>query len=226
MAIDDSDRPSGILAVWNDRREADAGFYERWYQGEHLPERLAVTGFVRGRRYEAVTAEPQFFTYYEVSSPQVLISPEYLARLNDPTAATRRIMTEIFQNMNRTVCRREKIIGRMRGSHALTACFADARPGAGLTDWLDSLPGRSGVARAEWWVADQAGARTDSVEQALRGKADAQVGACLFAEGLREADARMLAGEIEQLCRSLAPAAGAQPRIGIYRLIAELANHA
>ena len=66
----------GILAVWNNRDATIAAEYERWYVGEHLPERVGVDGFHWGRRYEAVTdtAERRFFTYYQPDDPAVLAS--------------------------------------------------------------------------------------------------------------------------------------------------------
>ena len=45
---------AGILAVWNDCAPEGLAHFERWYNREHLQERVAVPGFRRGRRYEAV----------------------------------------------------------------------------------------------------------------------------------------------------------------------------
>jgi hypothetical protein len=33
---------SGVLAVWNDCAVASEETYEKWYQTEHLPERLSI----------------------------------------------------------------------------------------------------------------------------------------------------------------------------------------
>ena len=84
----------GILAVWNNRDATIAAEYERWYVGEHLPERVGVDGFHWGRRYEAVTdtAARRFFTYYQTDDPAVLASPAYRARLAAPSPWTGRIM--------------------------------------------------------------------------------------------------------------------------------------
>jgi hypothetical protein len=45
----------GILAIWNDVRTGDEAEFEAWFQGEHLVERLAVTGFLFGRRHQATS---------------------------------------------------------------------------------------------------------------------------------------------------------------------------
>jgi hypothetical protein len=83
---------TGILSVWNEYPAADVEFYERWYMTEHFPERLGVPGFLRGRRYRAIDADRTYFTVYDLENPDVLFSSAYIARLNDPTAWTQRIM--------------------------------------------------------------------------------------------------------------------------------------
>lgn len=92
-----------ILAIWNDREDSIADVYERWYLSEHLPERLAVPGFLAARRYEARKGSPRFFTFYDVQSPAVLSSANYLARLASPSPLTREVMAN-FRNMMRTAC--------------------------------------------------------------------------------------------------------------------------
>jgi len=52
--------------------------FNRWYEEEHIPERLAIPGFLRACRYRAVTGGPRYLAVYEVTSPQVFETPEYL----------------------------------------------------------------------------------------------------------------------------------------------------
>jgi len=111
---------SGVLAVWNDCEEGSEETYESWYQTEHLPERLGVPGFKRGRRYQALEGSPEFFTWYEVESPSVLRSAEYINCLSNPTPWTKQIMSGVFLNASRTVCKRHIITGELFGSFALT----------------------------------------------------------------------------------------------------------
>ena len=54
-----------------------------------MPERVAIPGFLRGRRYVALDADLEFFNLYEAASPKVLAGPDYLERLNNPTPWTR-----------------------------------------------------------------------------------------------------------------------------------------
>ena len=91
--------PYGILAIWNDCRAGGEAEFEAWFQGEHLQERLAVPGFLFGRRHQALSGNAGYFNFYLVKSPEVLTSKAYLERLDNPTSMTRQIMSEVFLNM-------------------------------------------------------------------------------------------------------------------------------
>src|SRR5690606_28219746 len=80
---------SGVLAIWNGVEEgADQDFIE-WHVLEHIPERVGIPGFLRGRRYIAVDGYPRYFNFYETENPDVLTSSPYRDRLNAPTDWTR-----------------------------------------------------------------------------------------------------------------------------------------
>jgi hypothetical protein len=71
---------------------ADEARFSSWYTHEHLPERVAVRGFLRGRRYVRVHGEgQQHLTLYDARDTSVFTSAEYLARLDDPTPLTRAV---------------------------------------------------------------------------------------------------------------------------------------
>ena len=84
----------GIVAIWHDIvPEGRQEFYE-WHNREHMPERMGIPGFRRGRRYIAVTgSSPMFFCFYEGDSLDVVAGPDYLQRLNNPSEWTRRMIT-------------------------------------------------------------------------------------------------------------------------------------
>ena len=83
------------LAIWMELDRSGEEDFNAWYPRQHLPERLSVPGFLRGRRYAAVGAAPGYFTLYELAEPSVLTSPSYLERLNNPTDWTRRVLPAI-----------------------------------------------------------------------------------------------------------------------------------
>lgn len=97
-----------VVAIWNGiAPEMRAQFYD-WHVNEHMPERVGIPGFRRGRRYIAVDAatQPEFFTLYEVDAMPVLQSSDYANRLNDPTPGTRSTTAQFrdtFRALSRVV---------------------------------------------------------------------------------------------------------------------------
>ena len=202
----------GILAIWNDvtpGREAD---FDAWFQGEHLVERLGVPGFRFGRRHEAVSGAPRFFVFYVTDGPEVLTSKPYLERLDNPTPMTRMIMSEVFKNMNRTLCRRVARRGDFRGSHAVTVRFNEAVDEAALTRRMDELAKDHAVAAAELWIAADAGAPV-SMEEKLRG-GDKKIKACLMVDTLRQQPAEALGA---RLAKDFP-----QAEVGVFRVLCQL----
>jgi hypothetical protein len=49
------DGPPAVLAFFHHIVAGREAEFEEWSQHEHLPERIALPGFVMGRRYEAVS---------------------------------------------------------------------------------------------------------------------------------------------------------------------------
>ena len=121
----------GILAIWYDCASGEAEGHERWYLGEHLLERLSISGFRWGRRYRRIAGAsdglPEYLTYYETDSAEVLTAPEYLARVNDPTPETHRIMTQVFRNVNRTICSRVAGEGAIRSAYTVAITWVMIR---------------------------------------------------------------------------------------------------
>jgi len=93
----------GVLAIWNGiAAEAEADFIA-WHIGEHIPERVAVPGFLRGRRYVAERGAPKYFNFYETETAATLVSPAYVERLNAPSDWTKRVVRH-FLDTSRTIC--------------------------------------------------------------------------------------------------------------------------
>jgi hypothetical protein len=127
---------SGVIAIWNDiTEEGRANFYE-WHDREHIPERVGIPGFLRGRRYIALSGTPEYFTLYEVKGRSVLTGPDYLARLNSPTEWTTRSVQH-FRNTSRSLCDVELSLGAGSGGVIGTIRF-DCEPGLDA-DILDRL---------------------------------------------------------------------------------------
>jgi len=85
---------AGLLMVWADVPADKEEEFNRWYNEEHLPERLAVPGFLDGARYEAVKGGPKHLACYELEDAAVLESAAYKRVQANPTEWTRRCSPE------------------------------------------------------------------------------------------------------------------------------------
>ena len=82
---------TGLLMVWCDVPADKEGEFNRWYNEEHLAERMAIPGFLSAARYEAVKGSPKHLAYYELESPAVLESAAYKKVSDNPTPWTKRV---------------------------------------------------------------------------------------------------------------------------------------
>jgi hypothetical protein len=92
-----------IVFILFDRAPGTVEDFYTWHDGEHIPERLAIPGFLRGRRFHIVGDGPQFMTLYEAADINVLTGPDYLYRLNHPTPLSRKV-GPLARNNSRGVC--------------------------------------------------------------------------------------------------------------------------
>jgi hypothetical protein len=185
----------GILAIFNDCRAGREAEFEAWFQGEHLIERLGVPGFLFGRRHKSISGAPGYFNFYLVETPEVLTSKPYLERLDNPTPMTRKIMSEVFVNMNRTVCRRIVRRGSFRGAFAVTARFNQKQDEAALSGMLEKLTADASVAGGEIWVARDSAGMPASMEEKLRG-GDKRIAGALMIDVLYQEDAKAVGAQL------------------------------
>lgn len=67
----------GLLLVMMEIPPEHEEEFNRWYDEEHVPERMSIPGFVRARRFRAVEGEPKYLALYELENVGVLDSEEY-----------------------------------------------------------------------------------------------------------------------------------------------------
>ena len=203
----------GVLAIFNDCRAGREAEFEAWFQGEHLVERLSVPGFIFGRRHKALSGSSGYFNFYLVETPEVLTSKPYLERLDHPTPMTRTIMSEVFINMNRTVCRRIVRRGSFRGAFAVLARFSQKPDEAALSATLEKLAADTSVAGAEMWVALDSAGMPVSMEEKLRG-GDKKIAAALMIDTLYQADTETVGAQLAKQFPSA--------EIGIFRVLCQI----
>ena len=207
------ERQPGILAIWNDCRAGREAEFDAWFQGEHLLERLSVPGFLFGRRHQAISGSSGYFNFYLVESPEVLTSKPYLERLDNPTPMTRKIMSEVFLNMNRTVCRRALRRGAFRGAFAVTTRFNETPDTSTLTGLLEALVQDPNVAGGEIWIALDPAGMPVSMEEKLRG-GDKKIRGCLMIDTLRQVDAEAMGARLSKQF--------AEADVGVFRVLCQL----
>jgi hypothetical protein len=94
----------GMLLTSMDIDSADEPDFNRWYDREHLQERVAIDGFVEARRYVAHRGSPKYLCLYSTETFEVLDSPAYRTVLANPTEWSTSTMAR-FKNMMRAVAR-------------------------------------------------------------------------------------------------------------------------
>jgi hypothetical protein len=122
----------GMLLTSMDVDPSDEAEFNRWYDREHLEERVAIDGFLEARRYVAIDGHPKYLCLYSTTEFDVLDSPAYRKALANPTDWSSKTMAR-FRNMIRGVARITVSRGNGRGA---VLGIVRLRPAAGAADAL------------------------------------------------------------------------------------------
>lgn len=163
----------GAVVVWNDvAAEGRKQFYE-WHDKEHIPERLAIPGFRRGRRFISPGHSPEWLTLYEADDLSVMTSAPYLARLNAPTPATVSALRH-FTNTSRAVCRVVHSSGSSTGGYVLAMRLSIPRSKGDVLsryvsdDAFPRLMACNGIVACHLLAADEQGSYLNTAESTTR----------------------------------------------------------
>ena len=94
----------GMLLTSMDIDPASEAEFNRWYDREHLEERVAIDGFLEARRYVAHEGHPKYLSLYSTETFDVLDSPAYRNALASQTDWSKANIAR-FKNMIRAVAR-------------------------------------------------------------------------------------------------------------------------
>ncbi len=133
-----SDERRALLMVWTDIPAALEVDFNDWYDREHMRERVELPGFIRGRRFEAVSANPKYLVVYEVESADVLFSEPYLRLKQNRDARSLRFVPAFTNTIKAT-------------------CDIVAHAGTGEGGWLAVLPLSLEAGKAETfrrWISE------------------------------------------------------------------------
>ena len=75
----------GMLLTSMDIAPSDEAEFNRWYDREHLEERVTIQGFLEARRYVAHDGTPKYLSLYSTETFEVLDSPAYRTALANQT---------------------------------------------------------------------------------------------------------------------------------------------
>jgi hypothetical protein len=122
----------GMLLTSMDIDPSDEADFNRWYDREHLLERVAIEGFLEARRYVAHQGSPKYLCLYSTATFEVLDSPTYRRALMNQTDWSKKNLAR-FKNMIRAVARITISRGQGRGA---ALGIIRLRPAAGSADKL------------------------------------------------------------------------------------------
>ncbi len=105
----------GMLLTSMDIDPSDEAEFNRWYDREHLEERVAIPGFLEARRYVAHDGKPKYLSLYSTETFEVLDSTAYRTALANQTAWSKANIAR-FRNMIRAVARITISRGQGRGA--------------------------------------------------------------------------------------------------------------
>ncbi|MBM3852724.1 MAG: hypothetical protein FJ399_06170 [Verrucomicrobia bacterium] len=214
----------GAVAIWHDIVPEGRDQFYAWHGEEHMPERVAIPGFVRGRRYVALEASLEFFNLYETVSVEVLKGRDYALRLNNPTPWTTSTVKH-FRKVARSLCGVAASHGRAVGGLCATLRYdvgestAAAHLAAMRGDFLPKLAQLPGICGAHLLVADDAASGVVNAEQRARGEANAIPRRIVILEGWGDAQP-FIATARERLSERALTALGASGpfALDLYRL--------
>jgi hypothetical protein len=105
----------GMLLTSMDIDPSDEAEFNRWYDREHLEERVAIEGFLEARRYVAHQGAPKYLSLYSTATFEVLDSAVYRTALANQTDWSKANIAR-FKNMIRAVARITISRGQGRGA--------------------------------------------------------------------------------------------------------------
>lgn len=86
----------GFLLVLMQPPPAFEDEFNAWYDTEHVPERVAVPGFLSGRRYVCIDGHPKYLAMYDMTEEGVLETEGYLRVAGDRASPwTKRVTSRV-----------------------------------------------------------------------------------------------------------------------------------
>ena len=101
--MSDDRRARAVLVVEIEVAEDDVAELNRWYDDKHVPERLAMPGFVAARRFASTEKPGRFLAVYELEGPQAALSDQYMEAARSLETEWDREVHATWRHMHREV---------------------------------------------------------------------------------------------------------------------------
>jgi len=80
--------PTALLIVTVDIEPEREDEFNRWYDEEHVPEKLAAPGFHSARRFKHFTIPHRYLAIYEVDEGDTVTNATYMSQKQTPWSAS------------------------------------------------------------------------------------------------------------------------------------------
>lgn len=153
-----ADAPAVVLALNEVTPEVEDEF-NRWYEEDAIPARLALPGYLSAQRYRSVFGNRSYMAFYRCASLATLFSPEYKRYMSELTA-WRMSVRRGFRSLQWAACRETWSSGNgIGGCAVIVQCSpvkgGEARGRAYLRDELaPRIMSHGGIVRMALWEAD------------------------------------------------------------------------
>lgn len=150
--------PAVVLALNEVMPEVEAEF-NRWYEEDAIPARLALPGYLSAQRYHSVFGNRSYMAFYRCESLATLFSPEYKRYMSELTT-WRMSVRSGFRSLQWSACRETWSVGNgIGGCAVIVQCSpvkgGEARVRAYLRDELaPRILRQGGIVRMALWEAD------------------------------------------------------------------------
>jgi len=130
----------GLLFILTDVAPADEPNFNRWYDREHLGDRIEVPGFTSARRYERLdTGRWKHLALYETEDLRTFSSPAYKERLASQSAWSKQVLP-LFVDPQRTIAQEVARCGVGFGGYISVLAFrAEPDDPGALAEHFSSL---------------------------------------------------------------------------------------
>ncbi len=210
-----------VVSIWHDIADEGRDEFYWWHLHEHMPERAAVKGIARGRRYIAEAGAPEFFTLYEAEDLDALAGKEYLTRLNNPTPWTLSTVKH-FRNVARSIQRVRYSKGPGMGGYLLTirceASDADRFASDLVQHALDPVSAIKGIAGVHLCETDMSISDTPTKERKQRDGGTEMPGWAILVEAARREEITHVCEQVLSDDALIAFGVNGAPQSTIYRL--------